>query len=393
VQEESPSITLADTAARVEVIGELPRLEALEEQWHALARDIPWPMAQFEWIISAAKTYQDDKFCVVIVQEAGVLQAVAPLVLRRYGLTHRLECLDYMLSEPQRLIARDERHLQLLFKALRGLRYPFILQGVTAECQDDQCFRTIPGSGLRMVAATGKDSFVPFDDPGGNLEERMSASRRGTLRRKRKAAEKQGPVRFTILRPRADELPALLDDFFRVESSGWKGRAATGLQYDVQRASFFRMYCDRMAREDALRLGFMTIGDTTAAVRIDVVWGNKSWELKIGYDERFAHCSPGLLLSHEALRHGQAEGLLGHHFLGEAEAWHETWAAETMNRVTLRYYPTSLPGMLTLLQDASSHVARVLETRLGPFSFRSRGLFGKSGVPHLSGAAGLVPWL
>jgi len=387
VQEENSSITLAAKTAKVEVIGELPRLEALEEQWHALARDIPWPMAQFEWIISAAKTYRDDKFCVVIVQEAGVLQAVAPLVLRRYGLTHRLECLDYMLAEPQRLIARDERHLQLLFKALRALRYPFILQGVTAECQDDQCFRTTSGSGLRMVAASGsKDSFVPFDDPGGNLEDRMSASRRCTLRRKRKAAEKHGSVRFNILRPRSDELPALLDEFFRVESSGWKGRAATGLQYDIQRASFFRMYCDRMAREGALRLGFMKIGDTTAAVRIDVVWGNKSWELKIGYDEGFSNCSPGLLLSHEALKHGQAEGLLGHHFLGEAEAWHETWAAKTMNRVTLRYYPTTLPGVVTLLQDVSSHVARVIEKRSSAVSSRSRGVLGKAEIAQATGA-------
>jgi len=391
VQEESSSISRVDKSAKVEVIGELPRLEALEEQWHALARDIPWPMAQFEWIITAAQTYRDDRFCVVIVQEAGVLQAVAPLVLRRYGFTHRLESLDYMLAEPQRLIARDERHLQLLFKALKALRYPFILQGVIAECQDDQCFRTFSGAGLRMVAASGsKDSFVPFDDPRGDLEGRMSSSRRCTLRRKRKAAEKHGPVRFNILRPSTDELPELLDELFRVESSGWKGRAATGLRYDAQRASFFRMYCDRMAREGTLRLGFMTIGEATAAVRIDVVWGGKSWELKIGYDERFANCSPGLLLSHEALKHGQAEGLLGHHFLGEAEAWHETWAAKSMNRVTLRYYPTSLPGMLTLLHDASSHFARIIESRSNAFSFRGRGILSKAAAPPLKGAEGPV---
>jgi CelD/BcsL family acetyltransferase involved in cellulose biosynthesis len=380
LQVQCHSITLADTAARVEVIGDLSRLEALEEQWQALARDIPWPMAQFEWIISAARTYQDDKFCVVVVQEAGVLQAVAPLVLRRYGLAHRLESLDYMLSEPQRLIARDEHHLQLLFRALRELRYPFILQGVTAKCQEDQCFRTISGLGLRMVTAgDSKDSYVPFDSPGGRIEDSMSASRRSTLRRKRKNAEKHGPVHFNILRPQPEELPALLDEFFRVESSGWKGRAATGLQYDTRRASFFRMYCDRMARRGALRLGFMTIGDMTAAVRIDVVWGNKSWELKIGYDERFANCSPGLLLSHEALKHGEAEGLLGHHFLGEAESWHNTWAIKTMNRVTLRYYPTTFAGAVTFLQDVSSRIRHVIERRSSWFAFRGRGASSKPG--------------
>jgi len=118
-----------------------------------------------------------------------------------------------------------------------------------------------------------------------------------------------------------------------------------------------------MAREGCLRLGFMTIGDATAAVRLDVVWGNKSWEFKIGYDERFADCSPGLLLSHEALKHGQAEGLLGHHFLGSAEAWHDTWAAEITDRVNLRYYSTTVDGGATLLQDAGLRLGRSLVRR------------------------------
>jgi CelD/BcsL family acetyltransferase involved in cellulose biosynthesis len=230
-----------------------------------------------------------------------------------------------------------------------------------------------------VTAGDSKDSYVPFDSPGGRIEDSMSASRRSTLRRKRKNAEKHGPVHFNILRPQPEELPALLDEFFRVESSGWKGRAATGLQYDTRRASFFRMYCDRMARRGALRLGFMTIGDMTAAVRIDVVWGNKSWELKIGYDERFANCSPGLLLSHEALKHGEAEGLLGHHFLGEAESWHNTWAIKTMNRVTLRYYPTTFAGAVTFLQDVSSRIRHVIERRSSWFAFRGRGAPSKPG--------------
>lgn len=358
---ESLSCPLSGTEATIEVISDLSRLEALEEQWHALAREIPWPMVQFEWILSAAQAYRRDKLFVVTVQAADVLQAVAPLVLRRYGLTRQLESLDYELHEPQRLAARDGQYLQLLFKALGRFRHPFILRRVPADCQDVQCFRTVSGLGFKAVTTSAQeDSFVPFDDPSRDLEKRLSASRRSTLRRKRKAAEKHGPVQFTIYRPSADELPERLEELFRVESSGWKGRAATGLRQDFPRASFFRIYCDRMARQRALRLGFMSIGEATAAVRLDVVWGRKSWELKIGYDERFADCSPGLLLSHEALKHGQAEGLLGHHFLGDAEPWHDTWAAERTQRVSLRYYPTSLAGGVSLVQDAGMRLGRAL---------------------------------
>ncbi|MEZ0170090.1 GNAT family N-acetyltransferase [Microvirga sp. TS319] len=363
-QDENLSLNLDGTTATVQVSSALVHLEALEEQWHALAHAIPWPMVQFEWIISAARTLRCGRLCIVTVQEAGALQAIAPLVLRRYRLTHQLECLDYELWEPQRLVARDGQYLQLLFMAIQKLRYPFILRGVPAECQEVQHFESVSGPGLRLVTASGsQDSFVPFDGPDSDLEKRVSPSRRSTLRRKRRLAEKHGPVQFVILRPRPGNLPELLDELFRVESSGWKGRAGTGLQYDPQRASFFRMYCDRIARAGCLRLGFMKIGEVTAAVRLDVLWGNKSWELKIGYDEHFADCSPGLLLCHEALKHGQAEGLLGHHFLGSAEPWHDTWTAETTERVTLRYYPATVDGGASLLWDGGLKLGRSLVRR------------------------------
>ena len=71
------------TAATVQVIDELSRLEALEEQWHALAQDIPSPMAQFDWIVSAAQTFRSDRLSIVTVQEGGALRAVATLVFRR----------------------------------------------------------------------------------------------------------------------------------------------------------------------------------------------------------------------------------------------------------------------------------------------------------------------
>jgi CelD/BcsL family acetyltransferase involved in cellulose biosynthesis len=352
------------TEATVQVVNDLADLEALEEQWNALARDIPWPMVQFDWIISAARIYRTGELFIVKVQEKGALQAVAPLVLRRHGLTRRLECLGQELCEPQRLVARDAQYLQVLLRFLSRVPYSLILRKVPADCSEAQHFGAIPGFSLNVVRANSdRDSYIPLNDPSSALEERMSASRRSGLRRKQKAAEKHGAVKFTILRPRPEELPRLLDEVFRVESSGWKGRAETGLQHDAQRASFFRMYCERIARQGALRLGFMTIGEATAAVRLDVVWGNNSWEFKIGFDERFADCSPGLLLSHEALKHGQAEGLAGHYFLGDFEPWHDTWAARKTNRVTLRNYPGSVIGGITLLQDSGMHLWHAVKKR------------------------------
>lgn len=353
----------ADTEAttRFEIVTDVARLRQIEEEWRALASDIPSPMAQFEWIISAAEAFHQEPLFVVTMWQGRVLQAAAPFVLRRHGLTRRLEFIDYKLFEPQRLLARSRVHLDKLLRFLLELPHPFVIRALTAGSEDIGALGTMACRGLKVVASTGdKDSYVSLNGEGLRLESRMSAKRRSNLKRRLKAMEKCGAVRFDITRPAAQDLPELLDEFFRVESSGWKGQAATGLQHDLRQAAFFRAYCDRMARLGRLRLGFLRVGEAIAAVRLEVVWDNKSWEFKIGYDQDFATSSPGLLLSHETLKRGEAEGLSGHHFLGTDESWHDTWSAEKSERFSISHYPASWAGRVALLQHKGVKAAKAI---------------------------------
>ncbi len=63
---------------------------------------------------------------------------------------------------------------------------------------------------------------------------------------------------------------------------------------------------------------FLRIGDATVVARLAVEYSGRLWELKIAYDERFAKCSPGILLTHKTLRYACERGLTGHKFLGTA---------------------------------------------------------------------------
>lgn len=341
----------------IEIIRDLAALEALEDEWTALARDIPSPLTQFDWAFAAAHAFRRDELFIVTVREGGVLRAVAPLVLKSQGFTRVLEFLGHELCEPQQLVGHSERHLAFLAKALARLPHPLIFRKFPADHPAVDHFRRASPLGLKIVAPSdSQDSWLRFGAGEPDLESRMSTGRRKALRRALRMAERLGAVQFRFLRPDVGALAPLLGEIFRVESSGWKGRNGTGLLHNPEQALFYRTLCDRAAHRGVLRLGFLTIGTSTAAVRIDMIWGGSSWELKIGYDEEFYDCSPGLLLSHEALKCDEADGLIGHHFLGDGETWHETWAVNRAKRVTLRYYPLSPSGGVALMRDVTSRL-------------------------------------
>lgn len=338
----------------IQVISTVPQMRELEAEWRDLARGSETPLTQFEWCLSAAEVFSaTDQLFVVTLREKGNLVAIAPLALTGSRFGKHLEILGYQLCEPQQFLYRDEEALKALLRALFRLPHPLVIRRTLADAPESAMFRETKARGLRLVTGLeAKTAFVPLNGASPPLASRISRSRHATLRRKRKLAEKHGPVAFDLLNPTAGQLDGLLDHVFRVEGANWKGRAGTGLTADRDMGLFFRAYCRRAAELGVLRLGFMKIGDEIAAIRMDVEWGRQTWELKIGYDERFANCSPGLLLGHEALLHAEAAGVQAHHFLGEYEPWHEIWGAEQQARVTLRHYPASAPGGIALVRDS-----------------------------------------
>ncbi len=172
-----------------------------------------------------------------------------------------------------------------------------------------------------------------------------------------------GEVEYQLLAPRPTELAALLDEAFDVEASGWKGIEASALNYDPRRASFFRRYASAAARQGALRMAFMRIGGDAAAMQIGVETRGKLWLLKVGYRERLAQCSPGMLLMRESIAAAARAGLQGFEFLGRAEAWTDVWTQRRRRHVSLRVYPWRASGAAALAADVAHSMCERMRRR------------------------------
>jgi CelD/BcsL family acetyltransferase involved in cellulose biosynthesis len=127
--------------------------------------------------------------------------------------------------------------------------------------------------------------------------------------------------------------------------------------------TFFRRYMASAAAAGSLRVSFLTIDGTAVAFLMGVEYARRTWVLKIGFDEAFAHCSPGILLMHEAIRRAFGSRLDAFEFLGTDEPWLHLWTDEVHRFVGVHLYPFSISGLLTLGSDSSSYLLHRLHPR------------------------------
>ncbi len=87
------------------------------------------------------------------------------------------------------------------------------------------------------------------------------------------------------------------------------------------------------------------------AVQFAIEEARRFWLLKIGYDEKFARCSPGNLLVCETLRYAARQGLESYEFLGSSDHWTRSWTLDERQTVCLQFYPYSIAGLAALTQQ------------------------------------------
>lgn len=263
------------------------------------------------------------------------------------------------LSEPGDLVHRDADALERLAACVARLPRPLHVARIEGSSPTVEALRRAYG---RRAVFYSRDvapyPWIPLDEGWQEPEQKFSSDRRSDMRRARRRAEQLGEVTSEVLSPRVEELPPLLDELFRVEAAGWKGREGTALAGDDRRRLFFRRFSELAAGAGFLRLALLRIGGRAAAVQLAAECGGRFWLLKVGYDEEFKRSSPGSLLMLETIRHAALRGLESYEFLGTAEAWTRVWTEHERACVALRTYPLRPRGFAAAALDAGQLARR-----------------------------------
>jgi hypothetical protein len=305
------------------------------------------------WLGAAARIYgEGDATAVLIVGPPDDPHALAVLGRKKSGGYRLLGGID--TGESIECLWRDPSALDALVSGIVGLRRPIdfghypTLSGLSGRLR-----RAAGWRGIVLSKALGPRAMpvLPLDETWCMPLDRLGRSRRQSLRRKRRKADDIGAVATHVTAPSPAEVDDLIDRFAAVEAQSWKARAGTALRHDQAQLAVFRDFCRRMAERGELRLCFLTIGEKDAAAEIAVIWENRFWSIKLGYDERFANVSPGELLRIELLAYAARQHLEAFEFCGKEAPWTAAWTDQAQQIEALRYYPATLGGFACLMRD------------------------------------------
>jgi CelD/BcsL family acetyltransferase involved in cellulose biosynthesis len=343
----------------IRLVTTLSDFEVLSDAWTALPDARSNPLLSHDWFCAAAGTmHRDQRLLVATVWRGSALVAAAPLVEVRRGGVKRLEFIGSTpLYEPCNLLFLDSDALRELVSCLVALRRPMALQRIPIEPETTAMIRST-GTG-RLVNINGP-SYGRVDLVGSwdqYLASRSSECRAGFPRKRRKLAS-EGVLAFECLRPCPSETAGLMDEFVKVEGSGWKLNNRSALASRPLMQAFFREVSRRFASRGEVRFCFLRCGNQTIAARLGLQYGSRIWGLKIGYDERWRTASPGTLLLWESLREAYASGAKTYEFLGVTDGQLATWSTSEVRLQTIIYYPHSIDGAMAAAVDLCGAAAR-----------------------------------
>ncbi len=143
-----------------------------------------------------------------------------------------------------------------------------------------------------------------------------------------------------------ERLHDLLDEGFAVEQRSWKGRRGTAIASDEQTRLFYVALARWAASRGWLRLAFLRLDGQPIAFQLDLEVAPSYYSLKIGYDPRYEHFSPGKLLAYMMVARSLVAGLSVYELLGADEPWKYRWTADGRDSVAFRAFSPSPAGRL-----------------------------------------------
>jgi CelD/BcsL family acetyltransferase involved in cellulose biosynthesis len=332
---------------------------ALADAWSGLPASETDPLLSHDWFLAAASTlHREQRLQIVTVWREQKLVAVAPLIEARRQGTRWLEFIgSRALFEPCNVLFSDEDARAALMRDVVALYCPLSLHRFPADSGLATLLRGFRSGWLvpvRSPPCRRVDMLQSWDS---YLATRSRECRTGFPRKRRQLAA-GGTVSFESLSPDADAAVRLLDEFVQVEASGWKQRNGSALASRPSLHAFFAELARRFAARGQLRMSFLRCDGDAVAAQLGVQYGNRYWELKVGYDERWHAMSPGRILLWEVLRDSFAQRLQAYEFLGTGDGQQSAWSTSESALSTLVFYPYSARGAVALARDAASSLMR-----------------------------------
>jgi CelD/BcsL family acetyltransferase involved in cellulose biosynthesis len=138
--------------------------------------------------------------------------------------------------------------------------------------------------------------LVPDGDRLFYVERTLGQHKHKELRRYVRRLGDIGALLFTTA-TEPETVAAAIEDFFKLEMRGWKGKAGTAASLHDGIRNFITAAVAGLAAEGKVAINRIFIDGSAIAVTITLRSADTAWFWKIVYDEKFAQHSPGVVLT------------------------------------------------------------------------------------------------
>ena len=327
----------------IEWITDESRFAQLAPAWEAMLAPDARPFDLHVWYTVWWQAFGgSSKLSVCALWRDGELAAVFPLMRRG----RRLGALANLHSSVFRPLARDESAMRELVAAVLETS-PASIELLALPKDDPNAAaveQAVREAGLLTVSDAVHTS--PIVETTGEFEDWRAGSKPrwgAPIERFRRKMGRDHEALFEFVEPPQD-LEAELSAGFAVEASGWKGRSKTAVLSAPETEQFYRGIARVFHERGGLRLSRIVLDGNVAAFDLCLLWNNRLYLLKTGYDERFSKLAPGLVLRLSTIERCFELGLDAHELLGEDTEWKLKFSTSDRRHVDLRSYRRTPAG-------------------------------------------------
>jgi CelD/BcsL family acetyltransferase involved in cellulose biosynthesis len=184
---------------------------------------------------------------------------------------------------------------------------------------------------------------------------------RHRLRHSWRELEKTGAVSLRRLEA-AD--PEILQQFYGLEQSGWKGGRGTAIACTREMRQFYDSIANYAAQYGYLSLYFLHQGDAPLAAHFALTCGGGYYPLKVAFDETYSQYGPGHLIIGAVLQDCLARGLSEFDCLGHWTEAKAKWASQIRPHNFCYIFQKSIAGRILHAQTRLGRRLGVVIRRL-----------------------------
>ncbi len=340
------------TDLQIDLIQDYESFIRLEPVWNRLVDEagIDHPFIRHEWVRTWWDCFKPEgSLFIVIVTEGSRTVALAPLMLDRgriYGCpVRRLRGIANVYTERFDFIVtrRPEEACRAIWKFLASRSREWDVLDLRQLPPDAHTLKAIPRSAIDegfLVGtwASNQGPYIPiirsWDEYGKGLSRKFVTNLKGRL----KGLSRRGPVRHEVVQG-GEGLSQALDDALRLEGAAWKQKAGTAIVSRPELEAFYRRLMLSAVQQGWLRLYFLLVKDERVSVQITLLFHNKLYVIKSGYDPRFAAYAPSHLLCWRMLEDAWRLKYDEVDLLGAAENWKMIWTDDVRPHAWLFVFP------------------------------------------------------